>query len=272
MSTMKPGPEQEVSVGNWQRRVLHEDDVAALSRLEPEAAPALAAPVELRVGRTPVEFSHLYASLERQVSGIGDITLITDDTLGAERPYVLGVCSAVRGEGKTTTALHLAMTISRDTYKRVCLIDLSLGEDDLGARLGVAPGSSGLVGALEDADNVVPTLQLAGCDNLVVIPSGRAPRNAAKLARSPRVAKMLISARHSFDVVIVDMPAVSSDNALPLSRHVDGLMMVTRAGATPSDVVASAIDMLGRDKVVGVVLNRTRSSVPDWLRKRLTKV
>ncbi|BDI28735.1 hypothetical protein CCAX7_007860 [Capsulimonas corticalis] len=271
MSTIKPGSGQDTSVGNWQRRVLHENDIAALSRLEPETSPALAAPIELRVERTPMEFSHLYASLERQVSGIGEVTLITDETLGAERPYVLGVCSAVRGEGKTTTALHLAMTISRDTFKKVCLIDLSLGEDDLGARLGVAAGA-GLVGALEDSDNIVPTLQLSGCDNLVVIPAGRAPNNAAKLARSPRVAKMLISARHSFDVVIVDMPAVSSDNALPLSRHVDGLMMVTRAGATPSDVVASAIDTLGRDKVVGVVLNRTRSYVPDWLRKRLTKV
>ncbi|MEO7716588.1 MAG: CpsD/CapB family tyrosine-protein kinase [Capsulimonas sp.] len=271
MSTMKPGSGQEISVGNWQRRLLNEDDVAALSRLEPETSPTLSAPIELRVERTPMEFSHLYASLERQVSGIGDITLITDDAMGAERPYVLGVCSAVRGEGKTTTALHLAMTISRDTFKKVCLIDLSMNEDDLGSRLGVSAGS-GLVDALEDSGSVVPTLQLSGCDNLVVIPAGRVPRNASKLARSPRVAKMLISARHSFDVVIVDMPAVSSDNALPLSRHVDGLMIVTRAGATPSDVVASAIDTLGRDKVVGVVLNRTRSYVPQWLRKRLTKV
>ena len=227
--------------------------------------------INLRVEKTPAEFSHLYASLERQIAGVGDVTLISGETLGADRPYVLGVTSAVLGEGKTTVALHLAMTIARDTFKRVCLIDMSLGKGDLAIRLGVPPRGEGVVPVLEDTDNVVPTLQLAGCDNLVIIPAGRAPANAARLARSPRVAQLIISARMAFDVVIVDMPAVASDNALPLTRHVDGLLVVARAGATPRDVVAQALDALGRDKVIGVTLNRVKTSGPAWLRKREAK-
>jgi len=228
--------------------------------------------INLRVEKTPAEFSHLYASLERQIAGVGDVTLISGETLGAERPYVLGVTSAVLGEGKTTVALHLAMTVARDTFKRVCLIDMSLGKGDLAARLGVPPRGEGVVPVLEDSDNVVPTLQLAGCDNLVIIPAGKAPANAARLARSPRVAQLLISARMAFDIVIVDMPAVASDNALPLTRHMDGLLVVARAGATPRDVVAQALDALGRDKVIGVTLNRVKTSGPAWLRKRAAKV
>ena len=227
--------------------------------------------INLRVEKTPAEFSHLYASLERQIAGVGDVTLISGETLGADRPYVLGVTSAVLGEGKTTVALHLAMTIARDTFKRVCLIDMSLGKGDLAIRLGVPPRGEGVVPVLEDTDNVVPTLQLAGCDNLVIIPAGRAPANAARLARSPRVAQLIISARMAFDVVIVDMPAVASDNALPLTRHVDGLLVVARAGATPRDVVAQALDALGRDKVIGVTLNRIKTSGPAWLRKWAAK-
>lgn len=227
--------------------------------------------INLRVEKTPAEFSHLYASLERQIAGVGDVTLISGETLGAERPYVLGITSAVLGEGKTTVALHLAMTIARDTFKRVCLIDMSLGKGDLGARLGVPSRGEGVVPVLEDTDNVVPTLQLAGCDNLVIIPAGKSPVNAARLARSPRVAQLIISARMAFDIVIVDMPAVASDNALPLTQHMDGLLVVARAGATPRDVVSQALDALGRDKVIGVTLNRVKTSAPSWLRKRIAK-
>ena len=227
--------------------------------------------INLRVEKTPAEFSHLYASLERQIAGVGDVTLISGETLGAERPYVLGITSAVSGECKTTVALHLAMTIAHDTFKKICLIDMSLGKGDLAARLGVPSRGEGVIPVLEDSDNVVPTLQLAGCDNLVIIPAGKAPNNAARLARSPRVAQLIISARMAFDVVIVDMPSVASDNALPLTRHMDGLLVVARAGATPRDVVAQALDALGRDKVIGVTLNRVKTSGPNWLRKWVAK-
>ena len=175
------------------------------------------------------------------------------------------------GRGRRPIALHLAMTIARDTFKRVCLIDMSLGKGDLAARLGVPARGEGVVPVLEDSNNVVPTLQLAGCDNLVIIPAGKVPTNAARLARSPRVAQLVISARLAFDVVIVDMPAVASDNALPLTRHVDGLLVVTRAGATPRDVVVQALDALGRDKVIGVALNRVKAAGPSWLRKRAAR-
>jgi Mrp family chromosome partitioning ATPase len=241
--------------------------VAAPGEMTKPAAPL----INLRIEKTPQEFSHLYASLERQIAGVGDVTLISGETLGAERPYVLGITSAVAGEGKTTVALHLAMTIARDTFKRVCLIDMSLGKGDLATRIGVPARGEGVVPVLEDNDNVVPTLQLAGCENLVIIPAGKVPSNASRLARSPRVAQLIVSARMAFDVVIVDMPAVVSDNALPLTRHMDGLLVVTRAGATPREVVVQALDALGRDKVIGVTLNRIKTSGPAWLRRRIAK-
>ena len=225
--------------------------------------------INLHVEKTPPEFSHLYAALERQIAGVGDVTLLSGETLGSDRPFVLGVTSALVGEGKTTVALHLAMTIARDTYKRVCLIDLSLGKGELAARLGVPQRGEGVIPVLEDNSHVVPTLQLAGLDNLVVIPAGKPPSNAPRLVRSPRVAQLILSARTAFDVVVVDMPAVATDHALPLTRHMDGILMVARAGVTPRDVVSQALDALGRDKVIGVTLNRIQTAGPAWLRKRM---
>ena len=237
----------------------------------PEEAAAYPSPpvINLRVEKTPPEFSHLYAALERQIAGVGDVTLLSGETLGADRPFVLGVTSALVGEGKTTVALHLAMTIARDTFKRVCLVDLSLGKGELAGRLGVPQRGEGVIPVLEDDSHVVPTLQLAGLDNLVIIPAGKTPSNAPRLVRSPRVAQLILSARTAFDVVVVDMPAVATDHALPLTRHMDGVLMVARAGVTPRDVVGQALDCLGREKVVGVTLNRIQSAGPAWLRKRM---
>jgi Mrp family chromosome partitioning ATPase len=232
---------------------------------EDTASPA----VNLRVEKTPPEFSHLYAALERQIAGVGDVTLLSGETLGSDRPFVLGVTSALVGEGKTTVALHLAMTIARDTYKRVCLIDLSLGKGELAGRLGVPTRGEGVIPVLEDDSHVVPTLQIAGLDNLVIIPAGKLPANPPRLVRSPRVAQLILSARTAFDVVVVDMPAVATDHALPLTRHMDGVLVVARAGVTPRDVVNQALDGLGRDKVIGVTLNRIQQTGPAWLRRRM---
>ena len=242
-----------------------------VNRLRAQAAGSLSG-IQIRLEKSPVAFSHLYAALERRVAGTSDTDVDASQMLGGDRPYVLGVTSAVVGEGKTTVALHLAMNAARNTFSRVCLIDLGLGDDDLCRRLGVRTGDEGVVNILEGTGQTLPTLQLAGCDNLVIMPAGKEPENPARSARSGRVGEVIEAARNLFDTVIVDLPAVSTDNVLPLARHMDGVLMVARAGATPNDVINDALNYVGRNRVLGVVLNRVRSSSPNWLRKRLLKV
>ena len=227
------------------------------------------AEMPVHVEQTPQEFSRLFATVERQVAQIADGALQQSGILGADAPYVLGVTSAAAGEGKTTIALHLALSAARSSMKKVCLIDLSLGEDDLCQRLGVIPPEQGVVNVLEERDQTLTTLKLSGGDDLVIMPAGRPPINAAKLARSARVAELIVAARQNFDIIVVDMPAVSSDNAVPLAAHTDGVLFVTCAGVTPKSVVQRSVDALGRKKVLGVVLNRVRVSAPQWILKRL---
>lgn len=230
--------------------------------------------IQIHEAETPEVFGHLYASVERQVAAVGG-RLWRDNSLmraGAGPSCVLGVTSAIGGEGKTTVALHLALNAARNTFKSVCLIDLSLGENDLCRRLGVDSAGGGVMDALENPDEAAPTLplvQMIGSDGLVILPAGKSPINGAKVARSPRVAELIRAVRQMFDVVIVDLPAVQSDNTLPIAAHLDGLVMVVCAGATPKNVINGALDSVGRERVLGVVLNRTTSSVPTWLRKRL---
>ena len=225
-------------------------------------------PVTIRIEKSMTEFAHLYAEVERQLEGIGT------GEAWAERKaengsFLLGVTSAVEGEGKTTVALHLAMNAAFHSNKQICLIDAGLGDDEIGRRIGASPSGLGVISLLEGAETTFPATQLQGCDNLVIMPSGRRPLHPARAARSPWCSALFDAARRQFDLVIVDLPAVSTHNALPLLSYLDGVLMVTRAGAAPHNVVRHAPDQIGRERVVGLVLNQTRFAGPAWLRDRL---
>lgn len=181
-------------------------------------------------------------------------------------PAVVGVTSAVAGEGKTTVALHLASRLARGTYKRVCLIDLSLSENDLAAQLGLPRDQPGIFDLVEGRAG--RALKLDAWDGLVVFPSGQPPVNAEKAVRSPVLASLLGAARDTFDAVVVDLPPVASGLAQPIIECLDGVLMVVAAGITPRDVVASSVEAIGREKAAGVVLNRLKSDAPQKIRRR----
>ena len=243
-------------------------------------------PLPATVAHAPAEFLHLYSSIEGHVLDIEKpsalaFNALAEDGLRQERPFVLGVTSAVQGEGKTTTAMYLALTMAMNSYKRICLLDLSLSENsfnDLGERMGLYDAGDGgprqitvpgVVDVLEETSQTVPTFQMADPDNLIVIPRGRSASRPARISRSPRIGQILSSARHAFDVIIVDLPAIATENALPLSRHMDGVLMVVQAGATPREIVQRGVDVIGREKIVGLALNRQKSHVPAWLSRML---
>ena len=106
----------------------------------------------------------------------------------------------------------------------------------------------------------------------MVVPAGSVPANPSRFARSPRVSQFLVATRQAFDVVLVDMPAVSSENALPLIRMTDGVVMVVRAGVTPREVVTDALEAVGTEHVNCVILNRMKPALPKWLQKRFARV
>jgi Mrp family chromosome partitioning ATPase len=251
----------------------------------------LPVPVRVRLEPGCVELTHLYAALERYAAGLLQDTApafqsVVDSSKDAKQ--VIGVTSAVAGEGKSTVALHLAINIARNTYKKVCVMDLSLGQNTLYQRLGIDT-EQGLIPVLEGKDYTIPTLNLEGTDapllmgqggqeiaslgvsgiDLSLMPAGGVPSNPIRAAHSPALPEIIAAARRIFDIVIVDLPSVSTGYALPLVAQTDGVLMVTAAGVTPRNTVQAALDTVGRDNTLGLVLNRSRVSMPGWLRKRL---
>ena len=232
--------------------------------------------VHVAIERSDADFAQLHAAMEWQLAESAnaghwdDAAEHLSDPL-LETDSVFGVTSSVPGEGKTTIAMHLAFSIARNSGRKVCLIDLGLGDNEICRRIGVRT-EKGLVNVLEGQDYVIRTLQLSDCGDLSVMPAGKLPRNPNKAARSPAVTEIIAAAREIYDTVIVDLPAVSTGNALPIAEHLDKVMLVVCAGATPKDIVQQAVDRLGRRRVLGVVLNRMKSAMPNKLQQFFRKV
>lgn len=232
--------------------------------------------IQVSVEKTDRQFSQLYAALEWQMielsQGLRNVMDgVTDAASALDQPAVFGVTSALRGEGKTTVAVHLALTIARNSFKKVCLLDLGLGDDEICRRIG-ATAEKGVISVLEGNDFTIRTLQLSECGDLAIMPAGKMPANPTRIARSPSVGEVIAAARRMFDVVIVDLPAISTGNALPIAAHLDRVLMVVYAGATPKDVVGDAIARVGRNRTMGVILNRIRPAAPKWVQRRFVRI
>lgn len=230
----------------------------------------LPAQPRIRIERTHEHFAYLHTAVEYLASpaAIRTHELMDRSLFEGQQSIVIGVTSAIAGEGKTTIALHLAMSIARNSFKKVCLMDLSLSRNTLSQRLGI-PDTRGVVDVLEGEHHTITTIESEECKGFFFVPAGKEPENPNRVARSPLLPEVLAAAREIYDVVVVELPSVSSGNVLPVKPFVDALLMVVWAGVTPREVVNTAMDKLGRDKMMGVVLNRTQDSVPKWLRRWL---
>lgn len=170
---------------------------------------------------------------------------------------VVMVASAVAGEGKSLTASNLALTLSESYRRNVLLVDGDLRRPSLHVVFQVegAPGlSDGLISAEE------PKLPLHRISpRLTVLPAGRPTSDPIGALTSSRMRRLVEEARDVFDWVIIDTPPVGllTDAAL-LSSMADGVVLVVKAESTQCDMVNRAVDAIGRERVMGVVLNRAK--------------
>lgn len=147
------------------------------------------------------------------------------DTEGCK---VIGVTSALKGEGKSTTSVNIAFTMAQ-TGGKVLLMETDMRLPTLSKRLKVQPKpglSNLLAGHCSGNDIIQPSGLLP---NLWVTTAGDVPPNPAELLGSDRMAAALKALSNIFDVIIVDLPPVTAvTDALIVSKLVDGMMVVVR--------------------------------------------
>jgi capsular exopolysaccharide synthesis family protein len=168
---------------------------------------------------------------------------------------VLMVASAQPREGKTLTAVNLALTLSESYRRRVLLVDCDLRQPSLGTLLNVT-ADRGLADDLKH--DHVPALSittLSPC--LSLLPGGAPNPDPMASLTSERMHHVLEHAASIFDWVILDTPPVALlPDAHLLAAMVEAAVLVIGAGSTPFVLVQKAIELIGRERIVGVVLNR----------------
>ena len=169
---------------------------------------------------------------------------------------VFVVSSSLPGEGKSTTAVNLAITLAL-AKQRVALVECDLRRPLIAKRLGLDDGvgtTSVLIGkvALRDA------LQPYGDTGLDVLACGPIPPNPSELLQSHAMEKLLGELREQYDIVILDAPPLLpvTDAAL-LAAQADGALLVVRHGKTTRDQLRHAVERIEAvdAKPIGVVIN-----------------
>lgn len=185
--------------------------------------------------------------------------------LEANQWHSFAVTGATPGEGKTLTAINLAMALAQDSNTWVFLVDLDLQRPKVAGYLGLnnSLGERGLTDyLLGDATFEQITYTPAGAERLAVIPNFQSVANASDLLTSPRMDELVrtLEAEAPRRIVIFDMPPVlASDDVLAFSPQVDGLLLVVAEGTTSRDALRGAKEMLQEMNLLGVVLNRSEA-------------
>ena len=162
--------------------------------------------------------------------------------------------SAAMGEGKTLTSCNLALTLSESYQKNVLLIDADLRRPAVHTVFKLRTSSGLSEGLMQTNEKTIPVHQIAS--RLAVLAAGRATNDPIAGLTSTRMRRLLNEAREQFDWVIVDTPPVAMlPDANLLASMVDGAVVVVRAGTTPWDLVQRAVEAIGRERIIGVVLN-----------------
>lgn len=174
------------------------------------------------------------------------------------------VTSATPGEGKTTTAVHLAVAHS-DQRKKTLIIDCDLRRPSVHQKLNIHP-TQGLSNVLtEEIGWRDVIMKIDRHPYLDIIAAGPPSRRASDLIGS-RMVELLEEASKEYDLIIVDSPPLLGfAEPLQMATAADGVIVVTKAGQTSRKAVATVIQTLQRLRanVVGVVLNQVKKDMSD---------
>jgi len=173
------------------------------------------------------------------------------------------VTSALPQEGKSFTSANLAQVLVRQHGRRVLLIDADLRSPKLHMMLGTT-ASPGLSDYLQGRADEFSIMQRGPMDSLFFIASGGEISDPSELVGSERLKLLLQRVGDLFDWIVIDSPpAVPVSDASMLAKACDGVLMVVRSNATPTDMARRARQEFPDEMLIGVVLNGAQSaSVP----------
>jgi protein-tyrosine kinase len=172
------------------------------------------------------------------------------------------VTGVTAGEGKTLTAINLAMALAQDVNTWVFLVDLDLQRPRVAQYLGMTglSGEKGISDYLLGDATIESIVYSPNLDRLSVIPNFQPLTQSSELLSSPKMLDLCRTLENESPrrVIVYDMPPVmAADDVLAFTPQLDGLLLVIGEGATSRESLTSAKEVLAEMNLLGVVLNRS---------------
>jgi capsular exopolysaccharide synthesis family protein len=168
------------------------------------------------------------------------------------------VSSALPLEGKTLISVVMGTVVASEK-KRVLVIDGDLRNPRIHQVFHCEADNVGLSDLLTGkTQKLKEAIRQCHIPGLYYMPAGFVPENPVALLKNRRIQDVLEACKKVFDAVIIDAPPILGlVDARVLSAYTDGIILVTRAGHTPIEVLREAKDavMAGQGKLIGIVLN-----------------
>lgn len=179
---------------------------------------------------------------------------------------IIGITSAMRGEGKSTTAVNLSYVLA-ESGKRVLLIDGDLRLPSVAKKMKL-PSSPGLTDLLKGTDSVqMSNFKSEFLSNWYIFPSGDLPPNPSELLGSKRMENLIKHFSKSFDYIVFDLPPVNIvSDALAVSKFISGMVVVIREDYTEKKELETCFRQLKLSdvKVLGCVINEAKNGIGSY--------
>lgn len=178
---------------------------------------------------------------------------------------VFAITSAVKGEGKSQTALNLSYLIAKELKKKTILVECDMRKPSTVIKFMDSAVRYGLSDVLKDGLDPMSVAMKLRDANLYVLPAGVHDDATTGILGSTAMKRLINTLKTEFDYVIVDSPPV-----LPLvdmniiSGFVDALLVVVRAGKTPKDIVIKAVHSLPAEKIAGIIFNGAETKLGKY--------
>ena len=180
-----------------------------------------------------------------------------------DRGNIIVITSSVPGEGKSYVATNLALAFAQERDITALLIDCDVTRQGVSRLLGVEKRRPDLTDLLvTESMSVRDVLLSTDVPGLTLVPAGKPHEFITEMVASHRMTQLIeeVGSRYSDRIIILDAPPIlSTPESQVLAGLVGQIVFVIEAGKTPQTIVQDALEMLPREKAIGLVLNKSES-------------
>ena len=234
----------------------------------PSQPAALGDPVSAlaRINKTQLERGRIiaYRSRNSEADAFRILRARILQTMSESNFKTLAITSPNYGEGKTTIAFNLAISIALDEKQTVLLADIDLRKPSIGKLLGIE-AETGLSDYLLHDTPMQECLLRTSLQRLAILPGGKPIDNSSEALASPKMSTLAREIKERYDdrIIIYDMPPVlAQDDPIAFLPHVDAVLLIADEGVTKVNDIKRSLNLLADANVIGSVLNRTGGKAP----------